>query len=36
VAPRSITTAPQWPPPAPYTPPPAVRPNKRKYEPEGI
>ncbi|MGD0524323.1 MAG: protein kinase [Polyangiaceae bacterium] len=34
--PRPIATAPQWPPPPPYTPPSAVRPNKRKYEPEGI
>jgi serine/threonine-protein kinase len=27
---------PPWPPPNGYPPPPAVRPNKHKYEPEGI
>jgi serine/threonine-protein kinase len=35
-APPVNVIPPAWPPPNGYAPPPAVRPNKHKYEPEGI
>ena len=35
-APPVNVAPPPWPPPNGYAPPPAVRPNKHKYEPEGI